>query len=68
LGASRVEFWRWRLVAELPEDLFDRLVKLRPIPSTKALAQLVLVLKGHSKTADVERCPHCGEVVRIRGG
>ena len=37
-GVSRAKLWRMQLMAEIPEDLFDRLLQLRPVPSTKALA------------------------------
>lgn len=30
------------------------------------LAQVAHMLRGDNKNADVETCPHCGEVLRMR--
>src|SRR6476660_201607 len=43
LGMSRVHLWRIQLAAELPDDLADKLLALRPVPSMKALAEVALV-------------------------
>ncbi len=71
LGVSRIELWRWQLMARLPKDLFERLLALgRENPKarlgTKGFAQVALALLGHAKPFDVETCPHCGGVLRIR--
>jgi hypothetical protein len=67
LGCSRQQFQRGKLMAELPDDLFERLVTLRPVPSTKSLAQAAIALRRlENSIAEVERCPHCGHALRIR--
>jgi len=51
-------------MAEIPEDLFDRLLEAG-VHSDRALANVGQALQ-RGNTADVERCPHCGGVVRVR--
>ena len=66
LGASRAAVWRWKRMAELPDDLFEKLLTTsKRVPSTKALANVALALRGNDR-ADAECCPHCGGVVRVR--
>lgn len=66
MGVSRAELWRWGLMAELPDDLFEALLATgKKCPSSRELANIVLALRGNF-TREVERCPHCGEVLRIR--
>jgi hypothetical protein len=66
LGISRAELWRWNLMATLPEDLVERLLSLRPQPTTKSLALIAQALAGGKTTPDVECCPHCGSILRLR--
>jgi hypothetical protein len=69
-GTSRAELWRWKLMAELPDDLVDYIfaesTKVDLKPSTKALAQIAIALRRGTNLAEVERCPHCGGTLRIR--
>jgi hypothetical protein len=58
-------------MSELPEELFEHILQEgRRIDfslSTKALAQVALALrKGINDTPEVERCPHCSGVLRVR--
>ena len=64
-GVSRIELWRRRMMAWLPVDLFDMLLKGRR-PSTKALAAIAVALQNGGPVGDAERCPHCGGVLRVR--
>lgn len=65
-GVPRVELQRWKLMAELPTELVDRLLK-GGVCSTKALAQVALALRrGGNAVAEVECCPNCGHVIRGR--
>jgi hypothetical protein len=75
LGLTRTEIWRWKLMAAIPKPLLDRLMKAgsgrgRSFSlgtSTKALAAIGRALKdGELRRGEVERCPHCGEVIRVR--
>jgi hypothetical protein len=65
LGLPRMKIRQCKMMAEIPAELFERL--LRSKPSTKALAQIGAVLAGKAPQEDVERCPCCGHVLRIRG-
>jgi hypothetical protein len=59
-----MKVWQARMMAEIPEELFERL--LRSNPSTKALAQIGAVLAGKAPKEDIERCPCCGHILRMR--
>lgn len=66
LGWSRVRVWRAKQMAQIPDDLLDRLRKLKPPPSSRDLAKVGQFLSGESKIGEAETCPHCGEIVRVR--
>jgi hypothetical protein len=69
-GLSRITLWRAGRIAELPDDLFEyilREARKRHIKlSEKSMAQVAVALRGSKNVAEVERCPHCGGVLRIR--
>ncbi len=68
MGESRAWLWRAKLMASLPEDLFERLLnETDHVPSAKELANIARALQGKGDSADVESCPHCGGVLRVRG-
>ncbi len=59
--------WRWHLMAEIPEELFELLLhKSKPVPSTKALAAVAMALRSGETTTAADRCPRCGIILRIR--
>jgi hypothetical protein len=43
-GVPRIELQRWKLMADLPEELFERLLA-GGVRSTKAMAQVALALQ-----------------------
>ncbi len=69
MGVSRAHLWRTKLLAELPEDLFERLLTERRtagrMPSLKGLANVALALRGNMKV-EAEHCRHCGGLLRLR--
>ena len=67
LGLGRIQAWRARQMAEIPEGLFWRLLK-GGVRGAKQLAQVGLAFRRNdgNKPAEIECCPHCGEVVRVR--
>ncbi len=66
VGENRSALWRYTWMAKLPEELFTRLVR-KPgrRPSTKTLADVARAMAGKN-TAEVECCPHCGGLLRVR--
>ena len=70
LGVGRMRSWRARQMAHIPAGLFDRLLRgLRGgVHGTKQLAQIGLAYRRGegNQPAEIERCPHCGEIVRVR--
>jgi hypothetical protein len=66
LGMTRVQLYRAKLMAELPDDLFELLLKERL--SSKATAQVALALRrGENTKAEACVCPNCGHVLSVRG-
>ncbi|NIA67574.1 hypothetical protein HBA54_03125 [Pelagibius litoralis] len=66
LGVSRMAVYRWQAMAEIPESLFEELLAQDKPPSRRELAAIGLALEGKGSNRDVESCPHCGGVLRIR--
>jgi hypothetical protein len=71
MGMTPIEAWRARVAAEIPEALFEHIMqehrRLDFSISLKALAQVALALRrGKNDAAEVQCCPHCGGVLRIR--
>jgi hypothetical protein len=71
LGMTPIEAWRAKIASELPETLFEHIMQERRrlgfSISMKALAQVALALRrGKNHAAEVQSCPHCGGVLRIR--
>jgi hypothetical protein len=68
MGVSRTHLYRVNLIAQLPDDLFDALLKQRPgPPKLRELANIALAMRGHD-TSETDRCPHCSGVLRRRLG
>ena len=65
LRQSRADLWRARLIASLPEDLFEALIESSSPPSPRELANIGRALRG-DRMREVERCPHCGGLLRVR--
>jgi hypothetical protein len=66
LGWPRIELYRAKLMSKLPKPLFERLLAAG-INSSKALANVALAFNRGGNFVDwADRCPHCGEVLRVR--
>jgi hypothetical protein len=65
MGWSRAHVWRARLLAAIPDDIFEELVALPKI-STSQLAAAGRVFLGSATPDETERCPHCHGVLRVR--
>jgi hypothetical protein len=63
-GVTRKFIWQAKLWASLPEKLFEQLLAHRV--GTKAMIAVALTFQRDKPSGEVERCPHCGEVLRIR--
>jgi hypothetical protein len=60
-----VRLYQARLMAEIPDDLFGRRLAAG-VHSSKTLAQVALAACCGADLGEVERCPHCGKVIRVR--
>lgn len=69
VGWSRAQSWRAKMLATIPEELFEMLVTGRKT-STRELAIVgsLFVGDGHTRGVEVDRCPHCQGVLRVRTG
>jgi transposase len=67
LGLTRKMIWRAKLVASIPEELYERLRATKPRLSSKEMELVARHLRGDDFTGEVEHCPHCGEALRHRG-
>lgn len=65
MGWPRVQVWRARMMAEVPEAIFEELMEAG-VTSTKALAQVGQSMVTGSRGVEIERCPHCSGVLRSR--
>jgi hypothetical protein len=66
MGWSRIRVYRAKLMSELPRELFELLLA-HGVLSSKALAQVASASRRDDPFSHyVERCPHCGGVVRVR--
>jgi len=66
LGWTRINGYRAKLMSKLPRTLFECPLAAGVL-GTKELAEIALAAKKDSSRAAIERCPHCGEVLRVRG-
>lgn len=66
LDVSRIKLWRCRLMAEIPNDLFE-LLMAEGCRSSKELANVALALRGDAVSHAVECCPHCKRPLRLQG-
>ena len=62
---SRMRLHRARLMAELPDALFEQLLA-HGVLSSKALANIAIAHKTGNIIDEIEHCPHCGGVLRAR--
>jgi hypothetical protein len=69
LGWPRIAVWRARLMANIPEDLFDRLLE-NGSPGSRQLALIGALFTDSAAPVgdEIERCPHCTGVLRTRAG
>lgn len=65
MGVSRIKLHRMRLMAEIPEGLFDRLLDVG-VKTAKAFAAIAQAMRGGEVLSDTDTCPHCGGVLRVR--
>jgi hypothetical protein len=66
LGLSRMKLWRGRMMAKIPEPLFERLLAAG-YRSSRILAAIGRALQdGEFLRGEVECCPNCGHTLRVR--
>lgn len=68
LGTTRIDLWRSKMMAAIPDTLFDQLVNGRRT-SARELAVIGSMFAGQAMHGvEVDRCPHCSGVLRVRSG
>ena len=65
LGEPRIYVHRARAVADIPKDLFERLVDEGP-PSETMMAYIGQAIREGVWPEDIDACPCCGHVLRKR--
>jgi ribosomal protein S14 len=66
MGWSRIHLYRVRAMASLPDELFECLLAAGVLSSAE-MARVANALRRNAPfSRDTERCPHCGEVIRVR--
>jgi hypothetical protein len=74
LGVSPAQLSRQKLMAQIPNNLLDRLQAAgrenrrgrHAVISSKQLAAIGRALSGGPLEVEAERCPHCGGLLKIR--
>jgi hypothetical protein len=74
IGWSRTQLWRARMMANIPDDLFELLLSeartlaklTSKFTSTKELAAIGHALHRGHVDQHHERCWHCGATLRVR--
>jgi hypothetical protein len=65
LGLNRARMWRAKMIANIPDELFDRLSAARV--GRREIVGVGRALKdGELLRSDVECCPNCGHRLRLR--
>jgi hypothetical protein len=66
LGIPRMVVWRGKIFREIPPELFERLITARPTIGSKAILYIGRLCRGERPSPEMESCPHCGYVLRVR--
>jgi hypothetical protein len=66
LGVSRMAFWRGRLLNAIPSGLLERLLAARVGLKAMLYISRLGCDPDNIPADEVERCPHCGHVLRVR--
>jgi hypothetical protein len=66
LNCPRVHIWRAKMLASIPEELFELLLEAGI--AGRELAKIGQLISEGTLRHEMECCPHCGEVLRTRAG
>jgi hypothetical protein len=66
MGWSRAKVHRAKAIESIPADLFERLLEQDDVPSLTEMALIGQALQGRGKSQEVETCPRCEFVLRVR--